>query len=325
MLQLEAMRGIQPRANPAFHRFLCELVWRMDYWKGRRTRIVVEGEEHVPTDERVVFAMNHTDRFNFCPLLIWLHQRGRYCGTWVKGKYYESAFIAGIMQAANQIPIPSWSYLLASRFRAAVGRRPSSDELGALLALADGVPAEGGPQMPPETLAQVRAAFGGDALSDAVPALYAAMMGEVVRLNTAALEAGLDLLVFPEGTRSRKLSRGRPGMVQIAGHLGLTIVPVGCNGSDLLYPGDAPLSKGGTVTLRFGAPLRWDQEPLSGLRVDVPYQPLGREDSRRHAQRFQAQTDAVLARIAQLLDARHLPDGASPGESDGVKGVQRFI
>ena len=229
------------------------------------------------------------------------------------------------MQAANQIPIPSWSYLLASRFRAAVGRRPSSDELDALLALAEASPADGGQQLPPETLARVRAAFGGDALSDAVPALYAAMMGEVVRLNAAAIEAGLDLLVFPEGTRSRTLSRGRAGMVQIAGHLGLTIVPVGCNDSDLLYPGDAPLSKGGTVTLRFGAPLRWDQEPLSGLRVDVPYQPLGREDSRRHAQRFQAQTDAVLARVAQLLDARHLPDSASPGESDGVKGVERFI
>ena len=40
-------------------------------------------------DEPVIFAMNHTDRYNYVPFQYGLWQeKDRFTATWVKGKYY---------------------------------------------------------------------------------------------------------------------------------------------------------------------------------------------------------------------------------------------
>ena len=62
--------------------------------------------------------------------------------------------------------------------------------------------------------------------------LFAAMMQRVVEINRDGLQKGLHLLVFPQGTRSRRLTRGHTGAAQIALHTGAPVIPVGCSGSD---------------------------------------------------------------------------------------------
>ena len=41
------------------------------------------------------------------------------------------------------------------------------------------------------------------------------LMREVVRLNQDALALGLDIIVFPQGTRSKRISRGFTGAAQM--------------------------------------------------------------------------------------------------------------
>ena len=63
---------------------------------------------------------------------------------------------------------------------------------------------------------------------ESLVALFCAMIDEALRLMRLALdELGQHLLIFPQGTRSRRLTRGHSGLVQVAQHLGATIVPVG--------------------------------------------------------------------------------------------------
>ena len=51
------------------------------------------------------------------------------------------------------------------------------------------------------------------------------MMGRFTELNEEAIAIGLDLLIFPQGTRAKRLLPGRVGIGQIALRLGVPIVP----------------------------------------------------------------------------------------------------
>ena len=50
---------------------------------------------------------------------------------------------------------------------------------------------------------------------EAVDALFRAFMRRFVELNREAAELGLDLLIFPQGPRSKRLSKGHIGLAQI--------------------------------------------------------------------------------------------------------------
>src|SRR5699024_10078064 len=79
----------------------------------------------------------------------------------------------------------------------------------------------------------------------AVRALIDEMMDRFIELNVRAFETGLDLLVFPQGGRSIRLSKGRIGLAQIALHTRKTIVPISANNVDRIYPGGSIMAKGG--------------------------------------------------------------------------------
>ena len=67
-------------------------------------------------------------------------------------------------------------------------------------------------------------------------------MEKVAELSRAALcEQKLNLIIFPEGTRSVKLAEGRTGLAQLALHTEKRIVPVACNNSEEVYRGASPL------------------------------------------------------------------------------------
>ncbi len=109
----------------------------------------------------------------------------------------------------------------------------------------------------------------------------------------ASLETALEVLgrgeafgIYPEGTRSRdgRLYRGRTGVAHLALTSGAPVVPVGLVGTEHIQPVGSTLPRLAKVTVRFGAPLRFE-----GRYDDVP---AGR--ARREV------TDEVMAAIQAL-------------------------
>ena len=109
----------------------------------------------------------------------------------------------------------------------------------------------------------------------------------------ASLETALEVLgrgeafgIYPEGTRSRdgRLYRGRTGVAHLALTSGAPVVPVGLVGTENIQPVGSTLPRLAKVTVRFGAPLRFE-----GRYDDVP---AGR--ARREV------TDEVMAAIQAL-------------------------
>ena len=83
----------------------------------------------------------------------------------------------------------------------------------------------------------------------------------------AALDIALEVLrqgkafgIYPEGTRSRdgRLYRGRTGVAHLALTSGAPVVPVGLSGTEHLQPVGSTLIRLAKVTVRFGAPLRFE-------------------------------------------------------------------
>lgn len=320
MLTLERLKNVRLHTRSLGQKMVANLGLVWDYRLPRRTRIDLEGLENLP-DEPVIFAMNHTDRYNYWPFQYVTYRKGlpMTC-TWVKGKYYESRLMGWFMDHTNNIPVPSKGYLITVQVRQATGKVPDGDVYRALRTLVD---TGALPDDVPEAVTTFLESQGGAAEWRAqIEALFDAMMAEVVRLNARALEIGCNIIIFPQGTRSIRLSKGRIGLAQLAQHLGATIVPVGCNGSDGVYPGGSPFAKGGHIVYRIGAPLPVDHPALAPHRVTAPFQPFT-ADAAPYRPQFEAITQVVMDRINNLLDPQY--QYAEDAESDGVQGAKRFV
>jgi 1-acyl-sn-glycerol-3-phosphate acyltransferase len=320
MLTLERLRKVRLHTRSLGQKMVANLGLVWDYRLPRRTRIDLEGVENLP-DEPVIFAMNHTDRYNYWPFQYATYRRGLpMTVTWVKGKYYENALMGWFMDHCNNIPVPSKGYLITVQMRQATGTVPDGDSYRALRTLMD---TGALPDSVPDDVRSFLDSQGGpDAWRAEVDALFAQMMVEVVKLNRQALDIGCNLIIFPQGTRSIRLSKGRIGLAQLAQHLGATIVPVGCNGSDGVYPGGSPFAKGGHIVYRIGKPLPVDHPELAPHRIQTPFQPFTAEaDAHRPA--FEAITQVVMDRINDLLDPQY--QYADDAASDGVQGAKRFV
>jgi len=324
VLDLDRLRRIHPRQPPVGQWLVANLGMTWDYRFPRRTHIEVEGLERLPRDRRVFLAMNHTDRYNYWPLQYALYRRGHgFTATWVKGKYYENELLGWFMDQTTNIPLPSRGYVLTTEFRKAVGRAPSDDEYRALRDAADGVAVLEGAAIPEPVAAFVAKQGGAAAFATSFAALFDTMSAEVLRITREALANEYHVLVFPQGTRSKRLSRGHTGLVQAAMALGVDIVPIGCSGCDRVYPGASPFAKGGRVTYRVGEVLRIDGPELGPHRVREPFTPLSDHASAAHEAKFRAATDVVMHAIDGLLDEEYR-FGAEQA-SDGVQGVRRFV
>lgn len=331
MLDLARLERIRLSARPRFQRVVAYALLTPNYELPPRVTIELEGADRVP-DEPVVFAMNHTDRYNYWPFqYVWWRRRGRFTATWVKGKYYENALVGKFMELTNNIPTVSRGYLITKDFLTTLRRRPSDAEYQALRALVDaaarGEEREPDPMVPRALLETPRDILGRrfdpsrERYAFAMDALFRRMMRRFVELNEEASRLGLDLLIFPQGTRSKRLSRGHIGLSQIAMHLDRPVVPVGCSGSDRLYPGGSPIAKPGRVVYRIGEPMRAKDAPAWVARGS--FEPFTPEAELAHRDAFQAYVDEVMARIDGLVDEeyRFSPDG----ESEGVAGSHRFV
>jgi 1-acyl-sn-glycerol-3-phosphate acyltransferase len=331
MLDLPRLNRLKLTSHPRIHDVMGHVL-QATYLKPPRTRVFSEGFEKVPRTP-VIFAMNHTDRYNYFPFQVYIWKTAeRYTATWVKGKYYENSFVASFMEMTNQLPTVSRGYLITRDFIATIGRPPSDEEYATLRARVDAVAF--GRDLPTLNAVVPKALFerprdmlgrafdtSNESYEEAINALFMAMMRRFTELNQRALGLGLDVIVFPQGTRSKRLSRGHIGLAQLALKFKATVVPVGCNGSDHVYPGASPFAKGGTITYRFGDAIPY--EAMSQYHVHEDFEPFTPEAEDRHRVRFQGYVDEVMERVNDLLDPEYQFTGDR--SSQGVKGSARFV
>ena len=332
MLDLPRLQGIRLSAKPRFQRIVGAALLMPNYNLPPRVRIEFENDARVPA-EPVLFAMNHTDRYNYWPFQykLWRsHQR--YTATWVKGKYYENTLLGKFMELANNIPTVSRGYIITRDFLSTLQRRPGDEEYRTTREWIDAVAAGGKDSAPPadvpdELLTHPRDVLGmrfepaNESYAAFIDRLFHAMMNRFVELHREAFDLGLDLIIFPQGTRSIRLSRGHIGLAEIALAFRRTIVPVGSNNCDQVYPGGSPVARGGTVTYRFGEPIPYNE--MKPFHVHEQFTPFTNEAEQAHRERFQGLVDLVMDRINGLLDPRHQRDDSD--ESGGVRGSSRFV
>ena len=130
-------------------------------------------------------------------------------------------------------------------------------------------------------------------------------MEKVAELSRMALfEKNLNLIIFPEGTRSVKLAEGRTGLAQLALHTEKRIVPVACNNSEEVYTGSLPFARSGRIIYRVGEPLSvYDQ--LKDHRIGEPFRLFSQESQQRYREQFEGVTRIVMASIEGMLDEKY--------------------
>ncbi len=334
MLDIARLERIRLSARPLGQRVVGNVFLAPNYHLPRRVDIQFEGLERLPR-EPVIIAMNHTDRYNYFPFQYRLWRlRDELTATWVKGKYYENSLLGKFMEWTNNLPTVSRGYLISRDFLAVAGRPPNQEEYAMLRRWVDAAFTGGDVEqpdqaecLPADLLSKPRNILGQpfEPAKEDYPgymnSLFAKMMSRFVELNRLALETGLHLLVFPQGTRSIRLSRGHIGLAEMALHLKTSIVPVGCNGSDLVHPGASPFSKGGQIVYRFGEPISYQE--MAPFHTDRSFTPFTHAAESTYNDHFQGLVDLVIQRIDTLLDpAYQLSENQ---ESEGVKASERFI
>ena len=276
-----------------------------------KVRIVIENFENIPKDETVIFALNHTDRYNYWPFQfkMWRQGKGKlpYTTTWVKGEYYGNALLRKFFDWTNNIPVPSRGYLIREDFREIVKRKISRVEYRILRDYVSGKVSlqKLGNEItgnikkvidyPRTWLSGIEVPY-----SDYIDAYYRQLMARVAQINFHALfERNLNVIIFPEGTRSHTLGTGRTGIAHLALKANKKVIPVGCNGSDHVYPGNLPWARSGTIVYRVGEPV--DPAKIVG-EVDRSFVPFSKEAEILLKDEFHQFTRCVMERINELLD-----------------------
>ncbi|OPY05044.1 MAG: Acyltransferase [Syntrophaceae bacterium PtaB.Bin038] len=303
MIDEKYLDNIRLSSTPIGQKIIGTLVLIPNYRLFQNVDIRFENRERIPRDETVIFAMNHTDRYNYWPFQyqLWKWQYP-YTTVWAKGKYYRNRLVGKMLDISNVIPVPSMGYLVEEFYRRRFGRKIGKEEYRAIKDWIDGKADEAASlaRLGKETKTLFQKGF-----IEHLKDYHQLLMEKVAELSTKAIrEWGLNLIIFPEGTRSLRLGTGRTGIAQIALYSGKKIVPVGCNNSDRLYTGHSPFAKSGAVTYRIGEPLSVDGR-LEEFRITEPFKLFSRESQQKYRVQFEGVTKVVMDSINELLDERH--------------------
>lgn len=333
MLDIPRLKRIPLSRYPFTQKVIGNLGLLPNYRLPPRVKIELEDYDRVPQGS-VIYAMNHTDRYNYFPFQFAMWKtHNRFTATWVKGKYYENALMGKFMELTNNLPTVSRGYLITRDFVSALARTPTSEEYTALRSWVDKT-AQGGVAETPLLSAEVSEkllrgprdvlGYAFDPERETYPqyinSIFREMMGLFVSLNQRALDLGLDLLIFPQGTRSIRLISGHIGLAEMALRFQATVVPVGCNGSDLCYPGASPFAKGGHIVYRFGEAIPYKE--MERFHLPEDFTPFNSQHELQHKAKLQGFVDVVMDRINDLVDPKYqYGDSAEPVES----GSDRFV
>ncbi|MEK7374339.1 MAG: lysophospholipid acyltransferase family protein [Thermodesulfobacteriota bacterium] len=304
MIDIEYLQKIRLVSKPFGQLIVGNLLLLPNYRLFAKVDIRIENLERIPCGENVIFAMNHTDRFNYWPFQYKMLKLKAYPFTtvWVKAKYYKNAFLAKGLDLCNLIPVPSLGYLIEEFYRKKFNRKMDRDLYRVVKDIIDGRLEAAGPQerAAVETLQAL-----GDHFADFIRGYYEVVMEKVAELSrTALFEKNLNLIIFPEGTRSVKLAEGRTGLAQLALHTEKRIVPVACNNSEEVYTGSLPFARSGRIIYRVGEPLSvYDQ--LKDYRIGEPFRLFSHESQQRYREQFEGVTRIVMASIEGMLDEKY--------------------
>jgi 1-acyl-sn-glycerol-3-phosphate acyltransferase len=333
MLDIQRLQRIRLSRRPLAQRAVGQLL-RLNYGLLPGVRIEFEHAERIPS-QPVIYAMNHTDRYNYFPFQVYLWQHhDRFTSTWVKGKYYENSLLATFMEKTNQLPTVSRGYIITKDFVGALRRKPTDVEYQTLRRWVDSA-ATGAAEthrppsdaIPEALLSQSRDVLGyafdsaKEDYASYINAIFGIMMKEFVALNESATETKLDILIFPQGTRATRLLPAKVGISQIALHTRLPIVPVGCNGSDGVYPGGSPVGKQGHIIYRIGQPIPYSEYGAS--HSGERFEPFSPQAETQHRSAFESVAELVTSRIDPLLDEQYRL--STQDETDATPDTDRFI
>lgn len=304
MIDVHYLKKVRLVSVPRVQKLVALLFLTPNYHWFSKVDIQIDGLENIPRHQNVIFAMNHTDRFNYWPFQyqLWRHRGFPYTTVWVKGAYYRNRLLARCFDLVNAIPVPSMKYLIEECFRRRFGRRIGPDEYRYLKDLVDGrvEPLQQLARKSRELVILLQENF-----VPFVRGQYEQVMGMVAKLSVRALrEQRLNLIIFPEGTRSLTLGSGRTGLAQLALYTEAPVVPVGCNNSEKIYPGDSPLARSGRVIYRVGEPLDVSHA-LRAFRIRQPFELFSETSRKRYRERFEGATLTIMDRINQLVDASY--------------------
>jgi len=304
VIDIEYLKNIKLVSNPFWQRFLGNLLLLPNYRIFAKVEIRIENIERIPRGENVIFAMNHTDRFNYWPFqyTLWKTKGFPFTTVWVKAKYYKNAFLAKGLDLCNLIPVPSMGYLIEEFYRKHFNRKMDKGLYSTVKDMIDGRIEAAGPQ---ERAAIEALQAMGENFAEFIRGYYEAVMAKVAELSKAALcEKNLNLIIFPEGTRSVTIAEGRTGLAQLALHTEKRIVPVACNNSEAVYRGSLPIARSGRITYRVGEPLSV-HDRFKAYRIAEPFSLFSRESQQRYREQFEGVTRIVMASIEGMLDEKY--------------------
>ena len=115
MLDIDRLKRIRLNRYPFVQRMVGYVLLVNQNW-APGFEVEFENADRIP-DGPVIFAMNHTDRYNYFPFQVWIWRAfNRFTATWVKGKYYENWFVGSFMEKTNQLPTISRGYIISKDF-----------------------------------------------------------------------------------------------------------------------------------------------------------------------------------------------------------------
>ena len=322
MVNIEFLDKINLATSPWAQKFVARAILDPNYHLFAKVKIEMDNIDNIPKGEPVIFAMNHTDRFNYWPFQYKLCRAKVYPFTtvWVKGTYFNNKFLGQLLKLCNTFPVPSKGYIIQELFKKTFQRSTTRDEYRMLKDLLDQKITL--PDVLHNASQEVR-----DLLSDrwdlmsgaGTPFLqfiendYYMMMEKVAQISLGALfEKKLSVIIFPEGTRSVRLSEGRSGIAQLALNSEKAVIPVGCNGSETVYPGSSPLARSGMITYRIGKPMTV-HDHFKKFRIKEKFKLFSKESQQKYKETFEAATDAIMKNIDLLLDDRYRVSAQASG------------
>jgi 1-acyl-sn-glycerol-3-phosphate acyltransferase len=323
MVNIKFLDKINLATSPWAQKFVARAILDPNYHLFAKVKIKMENIENIPKGESVIFAMNHTDRFNYWPFQYKLLRAKDYPFTtvWVKGTYFNNKILGQLLKLCNTFPVPSKGYIIREQFKKTFQRSTTRDEYRMIKDLLDkkiSLPdvLYGASQEVRDLLSDKwdRMSSAGASFLQFIENNYYTMMEKVAQISLGALfEKKLSIIIFPEGTRSVKLSEGRSGIAQLALHSEKAVIPVGCNGSETVYPGSSPIARSGTITYRIGKPMTV-RDHFKEFRIKEKFKLFSKESQQKYQEVFNAATEAIMKNIDVLLDDRYcLSNRASGG------------
>lgn len=290
----------------------------------RGARVEMEGFPD-SLDEPVLFAMNHTHRYDFLPAKVALDlQQKIVTASVVKYRAFQHPAESLFMRKYGNIPITSRGYLIGADFAVLHGRKPTEEEYRCLRDHVDGRgplpddPVYTAIQERPRNMLGLSFDPAEQSYRDMILRCYEQAMQGTVALCRKVLDAGNSVHVYPEGLLSLRLGQGHIGVAQMAVALDAPIVPVGFSGMNELYePRRVFPARPGVLKMRFGRPYRIRRDDLKG------FQPFKPEHETTYRPILKEETDRLMDAINELLEPECARNGDDPGYA--LSGVARFL